>query len=121
MESDGTLATIVDRLAALAQPHRLAVFRLLVVAGPQGRAAGDVAEAVGLPASTLSFHLAHLKRAGLVTAAREGRSLHYAADFAAMRGLVDFLTENCCAGAGCAPATEKPGDALRALLERNVA
>ena len=121
MKSDAVLATIVDRLAALAQPHRLAVFRLLVVAGPQGRAAGDIAETVGLPASTLSFHLAHLKRAGLVSAAREGRSLHYAADFAAMRGLVDFLTENCCTGAGCVPVVEKPGDALRALLERNVA
>jgi DNA-binding transcriptional ArsR family regulator len=70
MEVYSALATIVNRLAALAQPHRLAVFRLLVVAGPKGRAAGDIAEAVGLPASTLSFHLAHLKRAGLVTAAR---------------------------------------------------
>ncbi|OYU14912.1 MAG: transcriptional regulator [Alphaproteobacteria bacterium PA4] len=116
-----TLDTMVDRLAALAQPHRLAVFRLLVVAGPDGRAAGDIAMDLGLPASSLSFHLAHLKRAGLVTAARAGRSLRYAADFGAMRGLVDFLTENCCAGADCAPAVEKPGDGLRALLERNVA
>jgi DNA-binding transcriptional ArsR family regulator len=121
MEAESPDATIVDRLAALAQPHRLAVFRLLVVAGPDGRAAGDIAEAVGLPASTLSFHLAHLKRAGLVTAARGGRSLRYAADFAAMRGLVDFLGENCCAGSDCAPATEKPGDALRALLESQIA
>jgi DNA-binding transcriptional ArsR family regulator len=120
MESDADLAPIVDQLAALAQPHRLAVFRLLVVAGPDGRAAGEIAEAVGLPASTLSFHLAHLKRAGLVTAARDGRSLCYAADFAAMRGLIAFLTENCCAEA-CAPERqEKPGDALRALLARNL-
>ena len=98
------MESTVDQLAALAQPHRLAVFRLLVVAGTEGRAAGEIAEAVGLPGSSLSFHLAHLKRAGLVTATREGRSMRYAADFAAMRGLVDFLTENCCAGAGFAPA-----------------
>jgi DNA-binding transcriptional ArsR family regulator len=103
--------TMVDRLAALAQPHRLAVFRLLVVAGPEGQAAGEIADAVGLPASSLSFHLAHLKRAGLITAARDGRSLRYAADFMAMRGLVDFLTENCCAGTACAPNAD----------ERNVA
>ncbi len=96
--------TMVDRLAALAQPHRLAVFRLLVVAGPQGRLAGYIAAELGLRASSLSFHLAHLKRAGLVHAAARGRERHYAADFDAMRGLVDFLTENCCGGAGCAPA-----------------
>lgn len=95
------LDSMVDRLAALAQPHRLAVFRLLVVAGPDGRSAGDIAAAIGLPASSLSFHLAHLKRVGLVRAERRGRSLLYAADFAAMRGLVDFLTENCCAGNAC--------------------
>ena len=121
MNDKPDLTIIVDRLAALAQPHRLAVFRLLVVAGPGGRAAGDIADAVGLPASTLSFHLAHLKRAGLITAVRAGRSLHYATDFVAMRGLVDFLAENCCAGAAPGPVAAKPGDALRALLERNVA
>jgi ArsR family transcriptional regulator len=121
MSSPPDLMTIVDRLAALAQPHRLTVFRLLVVAGPDGRAAGDIADTVGLPASTLSFHLAHLKRAGLVMAVRQGRSLHYSADFAAMRGLVDFLTENCCAGTIAAPLAAKPGDALRALLARNIA
>jgi DNA-binding transcriptional ArsR family regulator len=99
--------SMVERLAALAQPHRLAVFRLLVVAGPDGRAAGDIAGDLALPASSLSFHLAHLKRAGLVTAVRAGRSLRYAADFAAMRGLVDFLTENCCSGAACTPANQR--------------
>jgi DNA-binding transcriptional ArsR family regulator len=92
---------MVDRLAALAQPHRLAVFRLLVVAGPAGRAAGDIAEAIGLPASSLSFHLAHLKRVGLVRVERQGRSLRYAADFAVMRDVVGFLTENCCDGDDC--------------------
>ncbi len=99
--------SMVDRLAALAQPHRLAVFRLLVVAGPDGRSAGDIAGALSLPGSSLSFHLAHLKRAGLVLATRDGRSLRYAADFGAMRGLVDFLTENCCSAAACAPASER--------------
>ena len=69
-------------------------------------------------ASSLSFHLAHLKRAALVTAARKGRSLRYAADFAAMRGLADFLTDNGCAGVASPPADEKAGDAMRALLER---
>jgi DNA-binding transcriptional ArsR family regulator len=115
MESDDHV--IVDRLAALAQPHRLAVYRRLVVAGPAGRLPGEIAAELGIPASSLSFHLAHLKRAGLVAATRQGRSLHYAVDFAAMRALVDFLTENCCAGA--APAQNpRPGDAMRALLER---
>ena len=113
---------MADRLAALALPQRLAVFRLLVVAGPQGRLPGAIATELAIPPSSLSFHLAHLKRAGLVQAAVQGRERRYVADFAAMRGLVDFLTENCCAGADCAPKTiEKSGDAMRALLERNVA
>jgi DNA-binding transcriptional ArsR family regulator len=99
METTSTI--IVDRLAALAQPHRLAVFRLLVVAGPAGRLAGDIATDLGLPASSLSFHLAHLKRAGLVSADARGRERRYVADFEAMRGLVAFLTENCCGGADC--------------------
>ncbi len=94
----------ITALSALAQEHRLAVFRLLVQAGPEGRAAGDIAAALELPASSLSFHLAHLMRAGLITQRRESRSLIYSADFAAMNGLVGFLTENCCGGASCAPA-----------------
>ncbi len=92
---------MVDRLAALAQPHRLAIFRLLVVAGPDGRLPGDIAAELGVPASSLSFHLAHLKRSGLVQAEHRGRERRYVADFLAMRGLVDFLTENCCTGAAC--------------------
>ena len=94
----------VDALGALANEHRLAVFRLLVQAGPEGRPAGAIADALDLPSSSLSFHLAHLNRAGLITQSRDGRSLIYAADFAAMNGLVGFLTENCCGGASCAPA-----------------
>jgi DNA-binding transcriptional ArsR family regulator len=100
MKKDAALAA----LSALAQEHRLAVFRLLVQAGPQGRAAGEIAEKLALPASSLSFHLAHLNRAGLIAQRREGRSLIYSADFSAMNGLVGFLTENCCGGASCAPA-----------------
>lgn len=96
-----TFDITVDRLAALAQPHRLAVFRLLVVAGREGRLAGDIATDLGIPASSLSFHLAHLKRARLVTAEQRGRQRRYAADFEAMRSVVAFLTENCCSGAEC--------------------
>jgi DNA-binding transcriptional ArsR family regulator len=102
-----TLDTTVDRLAALAQPHRLAVFRLLVVAGPEGRLAGDIAADLGIPASSLSFHLAHLKRARLVTAEQRGRQRRYAADFAAMQDVIDFLTENCCSGAACQTSLER--------------
>jgi DNA-binding transcriptional ArsR family regulator len=83
----------------------LAVFRLLVQAGPKGRAAGAIAEALAMPASSLSFHLAHLTRAGLIEQRRDGRSLIYSADFDAMSSLVGFLTENCCGGASCAPAS----------------
>jgi DNA-binding transcriptional ArsR family regulator len=94
-------------LSALAHEHRLAVFRLLVQAGPEGMAAGEIAEAMGMAPSSLSFHLAHLNRAGLIAQARESRSLIYSADFARMNALLGFLTENCCAGRACAPA-EKP-------------
>lgn len=96
----------VEALAALANEHRLAVYRLLVQAGPEGRAAGAIAEKLGLPASSLSFHLAHLTRAGLIEQRRESRSLIYSADFDAMNGLVGFLTENCCGGASCAPGAQ---------------
>ena len=100
-------AHAVEALAALANEHRLAIYRLLVQAGPEGRAAGAIAEKLGLPASSLSFHLAHLTRAGLIEQRRESRSLIYSADFAAMNGLVGFLTENCCGGASCAPASTR--------------
>lgn len=104
----------VPALTALANEHRLAVFRLLVQAGPEGRAAGDIAAALDLPASSLSFHLAHLTRAGLLTQRRESRSLIYSADFAAMTDLVGFLTENCCGGASCAPVAKAPAKRRRA-------
>jgi DNA-binding transcriptional ArsR family regulator len=91
----------VNALGALAQENRLAVFRLLVQAGENGMPAGAIAEALGLPNSSLSFHLAQLSRAGLIRQQRHGRSLVYAADYAIMNGLVGFLMENCCAGVDC--------------------
>jgi DNA-binding transcriptional ArsR family regulator len=91
----------IERLSALSQEHRLAVFRLLVQAGADGLSAGAIAEALGVPNSSLSFHLAHLNRAGLVTQERQHRSLIYRADYAAMNDLVGYLMENCCAGAAC--------------------
>jgi DNA-binding transcriptional ArsR family regulator len=93
-------------LSALAHEHRLAIYRLLVQAGPEGMAAGQIADAMAMAPSSLSFHLAHLKRAGLIVRRRESRSLIYAADFAQMNALVGFLTENCCGGRSCAPAAQ---------------
>ena len=95
---------VVRALSALAQEHRLALFRLLVQAGPDGLAAGAIAEALGVPASSLSFHLAQLTNAGLIAQRRDGRSLIYSADYGAMTALLGFLMENCCGGAVCAPA-----------------
>jgi len=89
----------VDALAALAHEHRLAIFRLLVKRGPAGLAAGKIAESIGLAPSSLTFHLQHLTRAGLLTQRRLSRQLIYATDFDAMSALVGFLTENCCGGA----------------------
>ena len=85
-------------LGALAQPTRLAVFRLLVREGPEGLPAGEVAARVGVQPATLSFHLAQLERAGLLVSRRRSRQILYAADFAAMRGLVGFLLDDCCHG-----------------------
>jgi len=93
----------ISALAALAHETRLDVFRRLVRAGSEGLPAGAIAEAQGVPAATLSFHLKELKNAGVVACRREGRSLIYRADFAAMEALLAYLTENCCADAGCAP------------------
>jgi DNA-binding transcriptional ArsR family regulator len=95
---------VVEALSALAQDTRLAVYRLLVECGPQGLAAGVIGEKLDLPPPTLSFHLAHLARAGLVSGRQEGRFVFYSADFENMNRLVGYLTENCCGGASCAPA-----------------
>lgn len=88
----------IDALAALAHDTRLAVFRLLVKAGPCGCAAGGIAQALDVPAPTLSFHLRHLTQAGLLTARRESRSIIYAVNFEHMQALLAFLTEDCCQG-----------------------
>jgi ArsR family transcriptional regulator len=95
----------VGALAALAQDNRLDVFRLLVQAGPDGMPAGAIADALDLAPNTLTFHFDRLRNADLVTSRRDGRSIIYAARFEAMNGLIAFLTENCCGGVSCAPAT----------------
>lgn len=94
----------VVALGALAQEHRLSLFRLLVQAGPDGLPAGAIAEKLGVPNSSLSFHLAQLRGAGLISQERQHRSLIYRASYPAMNALVDYLTENCCGGAECATA-----------------
>ena len=99
---------IVRALAALAQPTRLQAFRALVVAGPAGLTAGSLAESLGQPASTLSFHLKELLHAALVSQERDGRSLIYRASFERMDGLLAYLTENCCAGQPCTPKATRP-------------
>ena len=91
-------------LAALAQESRLAAFRLLVQAGPQGLAASRISEALGMPPSSLSFHLKELSNANLIVPRQEGRFVIYAAQFDTMNALLGFLTENCCGGAPCSPA-----------------
>ena len=97
----------IAALGALAQEQRLALFRLLVQAGEEGMAAGAIAEALGIPNSSLSFHLGQLSRAGLIAQERRHRSLIYRADFAAMNALVGYLMENCCAGAPCGAEPER--------------
>ena len=89
---------VLSALAALAQETRLEVFRLLVRAGPEGLAVGEIGEELAIPGATLSFHLKELKNAGLLRCEREGRSLIYSSDCAAMAEVVGYLTENCCAG-----------------------
>lgn len=98
----------VQSLSALAQGSRLAIFRLLVQAGPAGMAAGSIGERLALPPATLSFHLAGLTRAGLARSRQEGRFVIYSADFGRMNDLVAFLTTNCCGGASCAPQVCQP-------------
>lgn len=91
----------VEALSALAQEHRLALFRLLVQAGERGMAAGAIADALGVPNSSLSFHLGQLNRAGLIRQERQHRSLIYRANYTTMNALLSYLMENCCAGAEC--------------------
>ena len=97
------ITTASERLAALGHETRLAIFRLLVQAGSQGMAAGVICEKVGIPGPTLSFHLAHLARVGLISGRQESRFIFYAADYAVMDELLGYLTDNCCQGARCLP------------------
>lgn len=100
-DSKTASAAALRALSALAQEHRLAIFRLLVRAGREGLSAGNIADALDLPPSSLSFHLSHLRQGGLIQDERQGRSILYRADFAAMDGLIAFLLENCCDGDEC--------------------
>jgi ArsR family transcriptional regulator, arsenate/arsenite/antimonite-responsive transcriptional repressor len=100
------LFNAVHQLTALAHETRLAVFRSLVQAGPEGLPAGEIAKLHDLPSPSLSFHLNILSNAKMVSATREGRVIRYAPRFDEMNGLLSFLTENCCAGSSCAPAVK---------------
>lgn len=94
-----------ERLAALGHESRLAIFRLLVEAGPDGINASAIGEQLDIAPPTLSFHLAHLSRVGLIRGERQSRFIHYSADFAAMDELIAFLTHNCCQGDACLSKT----------------
>ena len=110
MKTEAALAA----LAALSQRTRLEVFRYLVEAGRGGAPVGSIAEALGIPAPTLSFHLKELSHAGLVASEQQGRFVRYTANFAAMNDLIAYLTENCCrrqperCGSDCAPKKSSP-------------
>ncbi|HEY5627645.1 MAG TPA: metalloregulator ArsR/SmtB family transcription factor [Nitrospira sp.] len=106
-------------MSALANAHRLRVFRLLVRLGPEGLSAGDIAASLSVAPSSLSFHLSHLERAGLIDSRREQRRIIYAANLEGMGRLLSFLTEDCCGGnpeicAGIMPATSIAGSRSRA-------
>ena len=95
------IKSIVAALAALAQESRLAVFRLLVQAGPQGMSAGKISDATGIPPSSLSFHLKELSHADMVSSRNESRFVIYSANFSRMNEVLAYLTENCCGGNPC--------------------
>ncbi len=99
------LSATAVRLAALGHETRLAIFRLLVQAGPEGVNAGLIGERLGIAPATLSFHLAHLSRVGLIRGRQEGRFIYYAAEYATMDELIAYLTDNCCQGGQCLPRT----------------
>ena len=126
-----TEAHAISALSALAQPTRLAIFRLLVKHEPIGVTAGVIAETIGAPHNTLSTHLAILVRAGLLRSSREGRTIIYRSDVEGMRSVIAFLVNDCCDGhpelcnlvaadaaACCSPASAKRGRATRRRLSR---
>ena len=96
---------VVKALAALAHPVRLEVFRALVVSGPAGLTPSVMQEGLGIPSTTLSFHLKELAQAGLVSSERSSRHLVYRAAYERMNGVLKYLTDNCCEGAACAVET----------------
>ena len=99
------LKAAVEALGALAQDSRLSVYRLLVQAGPDGVPATELAGQLGIPPNTLSFHLKTLSHAGLVAARPDGRFIYYSANYQRMNTLLGYLTENCCGGRSCLPAS----------------
>lgn len=100
---------VISAFSALAHETRLDIYRLLVEAGPEGVAAGEVATALGVPSATMSFHLKELKSAMVISCRREGRSLIYSPNFTMMDDLTQYLTENCCGGTQtCEPGFEDP-------------
>jgi ArsR family transcriptional regulator len=112
----------VDKLAALAQETRLRIFRLLVEAGQDGMNAGAIAETLELAPATLSFHIAHLARSGLVVARQESRFIFYSASFPAMDELIAYLADNCCQGGGaCLPKTAAATSSTHARSRRKAA
>lgn len=105
--------TAIRALGALAHETRLAIYRLLVQAGPEGLAVGAIGEQLKLAPATLSFHLSGLRHAGLITIRREGRTLYQAADYDAMNALLGYLSENCCQGTDCGVAACAPNSAAK--------
>ena len=106
--------TAIGALGALAHGARLELFRMLVQRGPDGLSAGAIAQSLGVPPSSLTFHLQQLRHAGLITRRRLGRQLFYAADFSAMNALLAYLTENCCGrGAAACPPVCNPAESTR--------
>ncbi len=110
----------IAALAALAQDSRLAIFRLLVEAGPRGMPAGAIGEHLGIPPMTLSFHLSRLRHAGIVTSRRNSRWIIYSANFATMGRLVDFLVEDCCKGGPPACRSARGAAGLPTLERREL-
>jgi ArsR family transcriptional regulator, arsenate/arsenite/antimonite-responsive transcriptional repressor len=98
----------VTALSALAQDSRLQVYRLLVQAGPEGMAATEIAERLGIPQNTLSFHLKTLSHADLIQSRQAGRFIYYSTNYERMNTLLGFLTKNCCGGRSCAPQVTTP-------------
>lgn len=113
MKVEKAVTVAVNALGALAHEHRLTLYRLLVQRGPEGLPAGHLADQLGMPPSSLTFHVQQLLHAGLVTQRRLGRQIIYAADYTNMNNLMAYLTENCCGGAVCAPVCN-PAPAARA-------